>query len=376
MAEILTKNKAKRHGSLTKKEIEALFINNDKNPVKEEKILEDYFNEILRLDDLAVQKVLRKIDMQDLAKALKSTDDRLKNKIFKNMTKRAATMLLEDMEYMGPVRLKDVEECQHKFLSILYHLINIGEITVPENFLISYNLPFSSLYLGDIRNIEDFAVYLTKRQRSYESYGYSSSVISMSKFFGTKNNENILSDIEQTNKEQNMGNYQIPNTRIKLINFSICPNCARIFSFKELLEYYANPIYDSSFKNRTKQYREDTRVFCHECRTYFLPSLVISDGTPKNEVQFLCRVQTTNAIEIFFRNIGKNVLTMNKNNILYRETDGITLRAILNDVSLNEMSAKPTLISNLIQYTSANLVINLIDGSNLQKGDVLFGAWQ
>ena len=52
------------------------------------------------------------------------------------------------------------------------------------------------------------------------------------------------------------------------------------------------------------------------------------------------------------------------------------LTAIRNDVSLNEMSVKPTLISNLLQYTPANLVLNLIDGSNVQKGDVLFGAWQ
>jgi len=46
------------------------------------------------------------------------------------------------------------------------------------------------------------------------------------------------------------------------------------------------------------------------------------------------------------------------------------------DSELEEMSAKPTFISNLLQYTPANLVLNLIDGSNIQKGDVLFGAWQ
>jgi hypothetical protein len=228
----------------------------------------------------------------------------------------------------------------------------------------------------DFENIEEFAVYLTKRQQKDKIYGCFSQNITMCCFFETKNNENILADIMIKNKEQNMGNFQIPNTNIKLINFSICPKCSRIFSFKELLEYYINPTPDSSFKDRAEQYREDTRVYCHDCKTYFLPALVISDGTPKNEVQFLCRVQTTNAIEVFYRDKRKNVLSAKKENFIHRKSGGKTFKAISNDVSLKELSAKPTLISNLIQYTPANLVLNLIDGSNYQKGDVLFGTWQ
>ena len=228
-------------------------------------------------------------------------------------------------------------------------------------------------------NIEEFTAFLTKRHQTEEVYGYdfSSQVLTMCRFFELKNNENILADIEQRNKEQNMGNFQIPNTNIKLINFSICPKCGHIFSFKELIDYYADPMPDSTFKDRAKQYREDTRVFCYECETYFLPALVIVDGTPQNEVQFLCRVQTTHAIEEFYRNMGKNVLSTKRENILEREeSGGKTVKAIRNDVLLKEMSAKPTLISNLLQYTPANLALSLIDGSNLQKGDVLFGAWQ
>jgi len=225
-------------------------------------------------------------------------------------------------------------------------------------------------------NIEEFTTFLTKRHQHEEPCG-SSQNITMCRFFETKNNENILADIEQTNREQNMGNFQIPNTKIKLINFSICPKCTHIFSFKELIDYYANPKPDNTFKNRAEQYREDTRVLCHECKSYFLPALVITDGTPKNEVQFLCRVQTTHAIEGFYRNMGRNVLSAKKENILEREeAKGKTAKAIRNDVSLKEMSPKPTLISNLLQYTPANLALNLIDGSNFQKGDVLFGAWQ
>jgi len=233
----------------------------------------------------------------------------------------------------------------------------------------------------NFNNLEEFTTFLTERRQQEEVYGNfpHSPITEITKcwFFETKNNENILADIEKTNKEQNMGNFQIPNTKIKLINFSICPKCAHVFSFKELIDYYANPKPDSTFKKRAEQYREDTRVFCHECSTYFLPTLVIVDGTPRYEVQFLCRVQTTNAIEVFYRNMGKNVLSAKKENILKREESGRKIvKAIRNDVSLKEMSPKPTLISNLLQYTPANLVLNLIDGSNFQKGDVLFGAWQ
>jgi uncharacterized OB-fold protein len=229
----------------------------------------------------------------------------------------------------------------------------------------------------NFKDIEEFTAFLTERRQPEETYGIFSQGITMCRFFESKNNENLLADIEKRNKEQGMGNFQIPKTQIKLINYSICPKCGRIFSFKELIEYYANPRPDSIFRDRAEQYREDTRVLCHECGTYFLPALVIADGTPKNEVQFLCRVQTANAVEAFYRDRGKYVLSAKKENILKREeAGGKTLKAILNDVSLKEMSPKPTLISNLLQYTPANLALNLIDGSNLQKGDVLFGVWQ
>jgi flagellar motor switch protein FliG len=73
---------------------------------------------------------MREVDSQELAKALKSVDSEVQDKIFKNMSKRAAGMLKEDMEYMGPVRLKDVEEAQQKIVSIIRHLEDTGEIVV------------------------------------------------------------------------------------------------------------------------------------------------------------------------------------------------------------------------------------------------------
>jgi flagellar motor switch protein FliG len=88
------------------------------------------FEDIVMLDDRSIQKVMREVDSQELAKALKSVDTEVQDKIFRNMSKRAAGMLKEDMEYMGPVRLKDVEEAQQKIVSIIRHLEDTGEIVV------------------------------------------------------------------------------------------------------------------------------------------------------------------------------------------------------------------------------------------------------
>ena len=88
------------------------------------------FEDIVMLDDRAIQKVMREVDTSELAKALKSVDTEVQDKIFRNMSKRAATLLKEDMEYMGPIRMKDVEEAQQKIVSIIRKLEEQGEIVV------------------------------------------------------------------------------------------------------------------------------------------------------------------------------------------------------------------------------------------------------
>jgi flagellar motor switch protein FliG len=88
------------------------------------------FEDVVLLDDRSIQKVLREVDGQEIAKALKGVDSEVQEKIFKNMSKRAATMLKEDMEFMGPVRIKDVEEAQQKIVSIIRHLEETGEIII------------------------------------------------------------------------------------------------------------------------------------------------------------------------------------------------------------------------------------------------------
>jgi flagellar motor switch protein FliG len=88
------------------------------------------FEDIVLLDDRSIQKVLREVDTQELAKALKGVDNEVQEKIFRNMSKRAAALLSEDMDFMGPIRLRDVEEAQQKIVNIIRKLEDAGEIVV------------------------------------------------------------------------------------------------------------------------------------------------------------------------------------------------------------------------------------------------------
>lgn len=88
------------------------------------------FEDILLLDDRAIQRVLRDVDNADLGVALKAANEEVQNVIFKNLSKRLAAMIKEDMEFMGPVRMKDVEEAQQKVVSIIRKLEDSGEIVI------------------------------------------------------------------------------------------------------------------------------------------------------------------------------------------------------------------------------------------------------
>ncbi|BDU50483.1 flagellar motor switch protein FliG [Haliovirga abyssi] len=88
------------------------------------------FEDVILLDDKAIQLVLRGVEGKDLALALKGSSEEVKEKILKNMSKRAAENLNEDMEYMGPVRIKDVQEAQQKVVNIIRKLEESGEIVI------------------------------------------------------------------------------------------------------------------------------------------------------------------------------------------------------------------------------------------------------
>jgi hypothetical protein len=338
------------------------------------------FEEIIDIDDKILQNIMWKVDKKELAKALIDESKDIRKKIFHNLSLTDLQTLNKDMLDTGRFTRFEKKQAQRSILSII--------AATPGYTGRRFENGFESL--------EDFELFLTERHPSEFSYGIFDKDITMCRLSDSKNSEELLADIEQKNEEQNMGNITIPNTKIKLINYSVCPVCGKIFSFKDLSDYYTNPRSDSQFKNNHEQFRQDTRVYCDGCSTYFLPALIISDGTPKSEVQFLCRIQTMHAIEQFYDNNGIKVLSNNKKNVLKKENlTGLTttqnnsqiimgkmfqetpstLTAIRNDVFVKDLESKPTLITNLIQYTPTNIVMNLIDGTNYRNKDVLFGVW-
>lgn len=88
------------------------------------------FEDILLLDDRAIQRVLRDVDNNDLEVALKGANEEVKGVILKNLSKRLAAMIEEDIEFMGPVRMKDVEEAQQKIVAIIRKLEDAAEIVI------------------------------------------------------------------------------------------------------------------------------------------------------------------------------------------------------------------------------------------------------
>ena len=88
------------------------------------------FEDIVKLHDVSIQKVLREVDTKDLALAMRGANPEVNNRIFKNMSKRASEMLKEEIEYMGPVRLRDVEQAQQKIVNVIRRLEESGEIVI------------------------------------------------------------------------------------------------------------------------------------------------------------------------------------------------------------------------------------------------------
>lgn len=97
-----------------------------------EKIKESMFvfEDIITLDDVSIQRVLREVETKELALALKGCSEEVSNAIYRNQSKRAAASLKEDMEFLGPVRIMDVEKSQMKIVSIIRRLDEAGEIVI------------------------------------------------------------------------------------------------------------------------------------------------------------------------------------------------------------------------------------------------------
>jgi flagellar motor switch protein FliG len=88
------------------------------------------FEDVVVLEDKAIQSLLKEVDAKELATALKGVNGNVQEKIYRNMSERAMAMLKEDMEFMGPVRMRVVEEAQQKIVSVIRRLEESGEITV------------------------------------------------------------------------------------------------------------------------------------------------------------------------------------------------------------------------------------------------------
>ncbi len=88
------------------------------------------FDDLVYLDDRSIQRVLKEVDTRQMALALKGASEEVKQKIFANMSARAAEMLREELEYMGPVRVRDVEEAQRQIANLVRSLEEEGEIVI------------------------------------------------------------------------------------------------------------------------------------------------------------------------------------------------------------------------------------------------------
>ncbi len=112
------------------KEIMAGIEQKDPNVAYEIKRLMFIFDDIINIQDKDIQKILREVDRKDLALSLKIADEKLKDKIFGNMSERAADLLKEELQYMGMVKLKEVEAAQAKIIDVVKALEESGEIAL------------------------------------------------------------------------------------------------------------------------------------------------------------------------------------------------------------------------------------------------------
>lgn len=102
----------------------------DPDLVEEIRRLMFVFEDVKLVDDKGIQAVLREVDNDELSLALKTASPDLQEKIFGNMSERASSLIKEDMEYMGPVRVADVEQAQQRIVDIVRRLEESGEIMI------------------------------------------------------------------------------------------------------------------------------------------------------------------------------------------------------------------------------------------------------
>jgi len=114
----------------TEKAIMEALESEDPDLVEQIRRLMFVFEDILQVDDRGIQKVLKEVDNNELALSLKTASEELRDKIFRNMSERAVQLIKEEMEFMGPVRVSEVEAAQQKIVDIVRRLEDAGEIII------------------------------------------------------------------------------------------------------------------------------------------------------------------------------------------------------------------------------------------------------
>ncbi|HSG65715.1 MAG TPA: FliG C-terminal domain-containing protein, partial [Gammaproteobacteria bacterium] len=114
----------------TEKTIMEGLESDDPDLVEEIRRLMFVFEDIKLVNDKGIQAVLKEVENDELSLALKTASEQLQQKIFSNMSERAAAMVKEDMEYMGPVRVSDVEASQQRIVDIVRRLEESGDLMI------------------------------------------------------------------------------------------------------------------------------------------------------------------------------------------------------------------------------------------------------
>lgn len=114
----------------TEKTILEALETEDPDLVQQIRRLMFVFEDIILVNDKGIQAVLKEIDNDELCLAMKTASEDLKEKIFRNMSQRAVELVREDMEYMGPVRITDVEAAQQRIVDVVRRLEDAGEIII------------------------------------------------------------------------------------------------------------------------------------------------------------------------------------------------------------------------------------------------------
>lgn len=106
----------------------------DTNPPVYEALKEHvfFFEDLAQLDDSSIRKLMREICSMELAQALKTAPPAVHEKIFRNMSERAGAMLREEMDFMPPITMRDVRESQQHIMRIFHHLVEYGDIVLPQ----------------------------------------------------------------------------------------------------------------------------------------------------------------------------------------------------------------------------------------------------